>query len=32
MQYIVTMNSDDLSKAQQYDTALADDVIAPPSH
>lgn len=29
MQYIVTMNSDDLSKAQQYDATLIGDVIEP---
>ncbi|WP_343037333.1 ABC-three component system protein [Leifsonia soli] len=29
LQYIVTMNSDDLAKAEQYDFALSDDVIEP---
>lgn len=29
LQYIVTMNSDDLAKAEQYDFALTDDVIEP---
>lgn len=29
LQYIVTMNSDDLSKAEQYDAALVGDVIEP---
>lgn len=29
LQYIVTMNSDDLSKAEQYDITLVDDVINP---
>ena len=29
LQYIVTMNSDDLTKAAQYDDGLSSDVIAP---
>lgn len=29
LQYIVTMNSDDLTKAEQYDDGLASDVIEP---
>jgi uncharacterized protein YydD (DUF2326 family) len=29
LQYIVTMNSDDLAKAEQYDAVLIDDVIEP---
>ena len=29
LQYIVTMNSDDLNKAEQYDDGLVSDVIEP---